>query len=176
MAFTWKKGLLITGGAVAGGALCFVTAGAAAPAVGALIGSGMGLSGAAATSAGLATLGGGALAAGGAGMAGGVALVTSIMTGLGTTLGALGLGTLANFLKDSNKELREAIEVQKDYAKAQAIILQQEEKLQRLEGQLRAERDNGRANAKRVAQLEKAVDDLAKMIEANKQQLAYAKG
>jgi hypothetical protein len=61
-------------GAVAA-ALVGITAGLAAPAIGAAIGGLMGLSGAAATSAGLAFLGGGALAAGGFGMFGGTVAV-----------------------------------------------------------------------------------------------------
>ncbi|PYE52002.1 hypothetical protein [Deinococcus yavapaiensis] len=63
----------------------------AAPAIGAMVGSAMGLAGAAATSAGLAALGGGSLAVGGAGMAGGMWLVT----GLGATAGAV-MGAGAN--------------------------------------------------------------------------------
>ncbi|MGI8550914.1 MAG: hypothetical protein ACR2PL_09035 [Dehalococcoidia bacterium] len=77
---------------LAGGAACFVTGGAAAPAIGGWIGSTfMGLSGAAATSAGLAALGGGSLAAGGAGMAGGTALVATAMAAAGA--GAAGVAT-----------------------------------------------------------------------------------
>lgn len=60
------------------------TMGAAAPAIGAMLGSAAGLSGAAATSAGLATLGGGSLAAGGFGVFGG----TAMLVGTGTLLGA----------------------------------------------------------------------------------------
>ena len=79
----WKRVFVVTGAAVAGGAVCFFTAGIAAPALGAIIGGSMGLGGAAATSAGLAALGGGALAAGGGGMAAGTALVTSLAAGVG---------------------------------------------------------------------------------------------
>ena len=61
---------------VVAAALLGITAGFAAPAIGAIVGGMMGLSGAAATSAGLAFLGGGALATGGFGMAGGtIALI-----------------------------------------------------------------------------------------------------
>lgn len=60
-----------------------VTAGLLAPPIGALLGSAMGLSGAAATSAGLAFLGGGAVAAGGLGMTGGAA----VLVGGGALLG-----------------------------------------------------------------------------------------
>jgi hypothetical protein len=66
----------------------FATAGwALAPAIGAAIGGGAGLAGAAATAHGLALLGGGSLAAGGAGMAGGMWLVTGAGAALGVGLG-----------------------------------------------------------------------------------------
>ena len=77
------KFLLGAAAVVGGGALCCVTGGLAAPAIGAAVGSAMGLSGAAATSAGLAAIGGGSLAAGGLGMAGGTAVVSGVAAGLG---------------------------------------------------------------------------------------------
>ena len=80
------KFLLGAAAVVGGGALCFVTGGLAAPAIGAAVGSAMGLSGAAATSAGLAAIGGGALAAGGLGMAGGTAIISAVAAALGMTL------------------------------------------------------------------------------------------
>lgn len=92
MAWSWKRTAIIGGTVLVGGAACFVTGGAAAPAIGSWIGSTfMGLSGAAATSAGLAALGGGSLAAGGAGMAGGITLVTNVITAVG--VGAAGAAT-----------------------------------------------------------------------------------
>lgn len=61
-----------------------ITAGAAAPLIGGLVGATfLGLSGAAATSAGLALLGGGAVAAGGLGMAGGTIVVIAGGAALG---------------------------------------------------------------------------------------------
>lgn len=69
---------------VVGLGLGAITAGMAAPLIGAAVGATAGLTGAAATSAGLATLGGGSLAAGGFGVAGGTALIT----GLGAVTGA----------------------------------------------------------------------------------------
>lgn len=77
MAWTFKKIAIVAGGTIGGAALIAVTGGLAAPAIGAMIGSGLGLglSGAAATSAGLAVLGGGALAAGGGGVAAGTAAI-----------------------------------------------------------------------------------------------------
>jgi hypothetical protein len=81
----WGRVALVS---VAGLGVGALTAGWAAPFIGAAVGSAMGLSGAAATSAGLAALGGGSLAAGGFGMAGG----TALLTGLG---GAAGAGAAA---------------------------------------------------------------------------------
>lgn len=62
-----------------------LTAGLAAPLIGAAVGGAAGLSGAAASSAGLAALGGGSVAAGGFGVAGGTALVIGIggLSGVG---------------------------------------------------------------------------------------------
>jgi hypothetical protein len=62
----------------AGLALGAMTMGVAAPLIGAVVGSTLGLSGAAATSAGLAALGGGSVATGGFGMAGGTALLAGL--------------------------------------------------------------------------------------------------
>ena len=73
------------GGALVAGPLAIW----AGPAIGGVVGSMMGLSGAAATSAGLAFLGGGTLAAGGAGMAGGLTLITVTGTALGGLAGAV---------------------------------------------------------------------------------------
>jgi len=72
MDWSWKKVLIFSGITVGGGALAILTCGAAAPAVGAMLGGALGLE-AAAGAAGLAALGGGAIAAGGAGLAGGAA-------------------------------------------------------------------------------------------------------
>lgn len=69
------------------------TAGAAAPAIGGVIGASLGLSGAAASSAGLAMLGGGSIAAGGFGMFGGTILVT----GVGGAFAAGAAGATARF-------------------------------------------------------------------------------
>lgn len=92
----------LIGGSIA---LCAITAGLAAPAIGGIIGTTfLGLSGAAATSAGLALLGGGALAAGGFGMAGGTALIA--VTG-GVVGAYLGSQTSKNYLSpDSSFDVR----------------------------------------------------------------------
>ncbi|MFV8829180.1 hypothetical protein [Alkalihalobacterium sp. APHAB7] len=79
---------------IAGTGAAILTAGLAAPAIAAAIGGTMGLAGAAATSAGLAAIGGGAIAAGGLGMAGGL----QILIGGGALLGAVGGGSIANFI------------------------------------------------------------------------------
>ena len=67
-----------------GGALFFAAGGwILGPAIGGLLGTAAGLSGAAATSFGLALLGGGSLAAGGMGMAGGMWLITGVSAAIG---------------------------------------------------------------------------------------------
>ena len=176
MAWSFKKIALVTGGTVAGGAICFVTAGAAAPAVGAFIGSTfMGLSGAAATSAGLAAVGGGALAAGGGGMAAGTAIITTSLTGAGALLGTLGMGTAANFFKDSNKEFEKAIYEQKDYAKAQEIILKQESKIRELQKNLATAKRAQNANKEKNQKLEEAIKKLQQIVISNKKRLQSAK-
>jgi hypothetical protein len=67
--------------------ICALTAGFAAPIIGAAVGGLMGLSGAVATSAGLAFLGGGALATGGFGVAGGTAALVGGGSVVGTAAG-----------------------------------------------------------------------------------------
>jgi hypothetical protein len=176
MAWSFKKIALVAGGTVAGGTICFVTAGAAAPAVGAFIGSTfMGLSGAAATSAGLAAVGGGAIAAGGGGMAAGTAIITTSVTGAGALLGTLGMGTAANFFKDSNKEFEKAIYEQKDYAKAQKIILKQESKIRELQKKLAAAKQAQNVNQDKNKKLQEAIQKLQQMIISNKQRLQTEK-
>ena len=110
---TTAKILLGAGGVAAGALICGLTAGAAAPAIGATIGSGMGLSGAAATSAGLAALGGGTIAAGG----GGVAMGTTVIAAAGAILGggasALTLSVADNIANaHDQKKLKEVIKKQ----------------------------------------------------------------
>lgn len=175
MAWSLKKIALVAGGTVVGGAACFVTAGAAAPAVGAFIGSTfMGLSGCAATSAGLAALGGGAIAAGGGGMAAGATLVTVSLTGAGTLLSALGMGTLANFFKDSNKAFEKALHEQKDYKKAQEIIQQQEAKIRQLQDNLSDEKAKINADADKINKLENIITKLTEVLNNNKEQYRKA--
>ena len=103
MAFTWKKFAVVVGGTVLGAAAIALTGGLAAPAIGGVIGAGMGLSGAAATSAGLAALGGGALAAGGGGMAAGTALLVGTGAVVGAAGGAVASGVAAASLDDTKR-------------------------------------------------------------------------
>jgi hypothetical protein len=174
MAWNTKKVCLVAGGAVVGGAVCFITAGAAAPAVGAFVGSSfMGLSGCAATSAGLAAIGGGSVAAGGGGMAAGATLITTTLTASGATVGLLGAGTVANFMKDSNKEFEEALHQQKNFAKAQEIIKKQENKIRELKVKLADMRKQSDTNAKKIRQLSDLIEKLTAMVNVNKK--AYEK-
>jgi tellurite resistance protein len=88
-----KRVALILGAAAVGGLVLFVSGGAAAPAIGGLIGAkALGLTGAAASSAGLAAIGGGALSAGGLGVAGGTTIVASVF---GVTGGAVAAHKMA---------------------------------------------------------------------------------
>ena len=89
----------VAGGAVIGGLVL-------APHIGAAIGAGMGLSGAAATSAGLAALGFGSLASGGLGMAGGMMVI-------GITSGVIGGGATTLATASSSAKLDESVEIQK---------------------------------------------------------------
>lgn len=85
---------------IAGTGAAILTAGLAAPLIAGAIGGAMGLAGAAATTAGLAAIGGGAIAAGGLGMAGGM----QILIGGGALLGAVGGGSVANFISKLPKD------------------------------------------------------------------------
>ena len=175
MAWSAKKIALVASGTAVGGAVCFLTAGAAAPAVGAFIGSTfMGLSGAAATSAGLAAIGGGAVAAGGGGMAAGASLITVALTSTGAVLGTLGMGTMANFFQDSTAEFHDAVHVQKDIRKAQSIIAQQEGKIRDLRARLADEKAKHRRNDAKIAKLEQVIQQLAQVVQAERKQLPPA--
>jgi peptidoglycan hydrolase CwlO-like protein len=175
MAWSIKKLTLVAGGTVIGGAACFLTAGAAAPAVGTIIGSTfMGLSGCAATSAGLAALGGGAIAAGGGGIAAGAAVITASLTGAGALLGALGMGTMANFFKEANKAFEDALYVQKDYAKAQEIIRQQEGEIRELQNWITTERSKRDKDKDEIRKLDEAIAKLTKVIDGQKEKLRKA--
>lgn len=88
-----NKNKKFVGGIAIGSILLAITAGFAAPAIGAIIAP-SGLYGAAAASAGLAALGGGAIAIGGLGVSGGIGIVV----GGGAILGAITGGVASNFV------------------------------------------------------------------------------
>ncbi len=75
MGLSWQKVFILSGITLGGGALAIITCGAAAPAVGAMLGGVMGLAG----SAELAALGGGMIAAGGAAVAGGTVVAGGML-------------------------------------------------------------------------------------------------
>lgn len=90
MHWSWEKILLFSGIAVGGGTLAIITVGAASPVIGAVLGSTVGFSGAAACSAGLAAFKGGAMATG---CAGGAATgVAACSAGLAAHAGGLTVG------------------------------------------------------------------------------------
>ena len=118
-----SKVALGAGGIVIGAAICAVSAGVAAPAIGALIGSSMGLSGAAASSAGLALLGGGSLAAGGGGVAAGTAAVVATGAVVGGGGAAAALSVKENIAGAYDKKTLKAVikKQQKDNLTKQQI-------------------------------------------------------
>ena len=161
------KVLLILGA----GAACVVTAGLAAPAIGAAVGTTfMGLSGAAATSAGLAALGGGALAAGGAGMAGGALLVQAVAGGVGI----LGAGIATNAAdgakaKKQNEDLREELHNQNvDNSTKQKVIQQLNNKVEELRKALAEEKKKTNNNEERIKILQDQLDDVLQTLEIAK--------
>jgi len=103
VAWTLKKTLTVVGVGGVGAVVCFFTAGAAAPFIGGLIGSGLGLSGAAATSAGLAAVGGGAVITGGGGMAAGAALISGAAAVAGGTVAAAGAAVVSATSKEESR-------------------------------------------------------------------------
>lgn len=158
-------------GCIGIGALCVVTGGLAAPAIGAAVGSTfMGLSGAAATSAGLAALGGGSLAAGGLGMAGGTALIQAVAGGVGV----LGAGIATNFaegrkVKEQNEELREELKRSNlDSATKQKVIMQLNKKIEQIGLELEMEKTKSNQNTEKIQVLEEQLNDLLKTLEVAK--------
>ena len=107
----------------AGVAICAVTAGVAAPAIGAAIGGMQGLTGIAAVNAGLAALGGGAIAAGGGGVAAGTAAIITAGAVAGGSAAAVGISVKENITAaHDKKKLQAAIkQQQKDNMTKQEI-------------------------------------------------------
>ena len=173
----WPK---VIGGALAGAILLAVTAGLAAPLIGALFAP-IGLSGAAATSAGLAALGGGAIAAGGAGMAGGIATIVAGGALLGVGSG-LGVGKLLSSspkftLSEAAKlevVMREiTLTAQKDVRLAQEIIQEQRNTLKMLDDRLFELQEEEDKNKGEIKTLKKSISHLRHAIERNRK---YAQG
>lgn len=145
------------------GALCVVTGGLAAPAIGAVVGSSvLGLSGAAATSAGLAALGGGSLAAGGLGMAGGTALIQAVAGGIGV----VGAGIATNAAegaksKKQNEELREELKKSNiDNATKQRVIANLHSKIEKLKVALQEEKAKNQKNEEKIKFMQEQLNDL----------------
>lgn len=153
------------------GALCVVTGGLAAPAIGAAVGTSLfGLSGAAATSAGLAALGGGSLAAGGLGMAGGTALIQAVAGGVG--LVGAGIATNAAELAKSEKENEELKRKVKngniDNATKQKIIAELNAKIENLKAELKKEKEKNQKNDEKIRTMEAQLNDILDTLEAFK--------
>lgn len=155
-------------GCLGAGALCVVTGGLAAPAIGAAVGTSMlGLSGAAATSAGLAALGGGSLAVGGLGMAGGTAIIQAVAGGVGL----VGAGIASNAAegakyKKQNQELREALkEANMDAATKQKVIANLESKIETLKRALVEEKAKSQRNEEKIQIMKEQLNDLMETIQ-----------
>lgn len=156
-----RIGYIGIGAAIAVGVVSLL----AAPIAGAALGAAAGLSGAAAVSHGLALLGGGALAAGGAGMAGGMWVVAGagaaaglMAGGGGTALYELGSATARGELVKLQITFKVAVlDVNRDIAKAQAIIENLAHQLEDTRTRLDEERLLNEDNAKRVRELEATV-------------------
>ena len=134
----WRRIALLGGGGLA---LVAITAGAAAPFIGAAVGGAAGLSGAAAMLHGLAVLGGGSLAAGGAGMAGGFWIVT----GTGALVGLVG-GSSAALLVELGAAgaTAELVKLQVSFAEV-TLLHESKSKAAEMIGRLATERDEVRA-------------------------------
>ena len=138
---------------------------ALAPIIGTALGTGAGLSGAAATAHGLALLGGGSLAAGGSGMAGGMFLVT----GTGVAAGAVGGGGSAFLYGIGAKQAQlEVVRLQVTYRmtmldrqissmKAAAVVERLQGQLRALEETLTEERELNDRNSRRLDDLEATI-------------------
>lgn len=171
---TAKRIAMITLFSVAGGLV-------AAPHIGAAIGAGMGLSGAAATAAGLASLGFGSVAAGGFGMAGGTLIVGFVTGAIG---GASSLATAASRVKSSPElealklrislglmrhirgaefvgdELAARIEQKIDSLEADLVAARA--RLSKLEADVRSEKAKDARNENRLGRLKGDVRELKK--------------
>lgn len=171
----WPK---VIGAALAGAILLAITAGFAAPMIGALFAA-EGLAGAAATSAGLAALGGGAIAAGGAGMAGGIAVIVGggALLGLGSGVGVGKLlATSPQFALSGAAKLevvmREiTLTAQKDIRVAQEIIKEQHQTVQALDDRLFELQKDRDKNKDEIKTLKKSIEYLRSAIERNRSYL-----
>jgi DnaJ-domain-containing protein 1 len=140
---TGAKVALGAGAIVAGAAICALTAGAAAPVIGAAIGGSMGLSGAAASSAGLALLGGGGMAAGAATVVaagavlggGGTAMAVSVKSNIDSAYDAEKLKAV---IKKQRKDQMTKQEIVSNLVKAIEV---QKTRLDKLEKNGACERD-----------------------------------
>lgn len=145
------------------GALCVVTGGLAAPAIGAVVGSSvLGLSGAAATSAGLAAIGGGSLAAGGLGMAGGAAIISAVAGGVGVVTTAVATNAAEGAkAKKQNEELRSELRKSNiDNATKQKVIIQLNEQVEKLRKVLADEKARGDKSDVRIRIIEEQLADV----------------
>lgn len=168
----WEK-ILIGGGI--GAIVIAVTAGFAAPAIGAIVAA-EGLAGAAATAAGLATLGGGAIAAGGLGMAGGIAVIIgggAILGGImGTATGRLLVENPGFVMSQAAKMevvMKEIVLLgQKDIRLAQELLKGQRQAISDLEQEVLKLKENREKNKVRIEKIEKSIKYLTRAADRNR--------
>lgn len=148
---------------IGAGALCVVTGGLAAPAIGAAVGSSvLGLSGAAATSAGLAAIGGGSLAAGGLGMAGGTAIISAVAGGVAVVTTAVATNVAEGAkAKKQNEALRSELRQSNvDNATKQKVILQLNQQVEELKKALADENAQADKSDERIRVMEEQLADV----------------
>ena len=169
---TFKKILV---GAGAGTLLLAITAGFAAPIIGAWVAP-AGLFGGAAMNAGLAALGGGAVAAGGLGISGGMAVIV----GGGSIFGAMSGSALGAILSSSSdyallegaklevvmKEI--ILSSQQDTRFAQELLEAQRKSIVELEEELTELKFNEEENREKIKTLSKSIDLLRDVLNKSK--------
>lgn len=151
-------------GALAAGALVVGSAGyLAAPFIGAYIGTGAGLSGAAAVNAGLATIGGGSIAAGGGGMAAGVMFIAGGGAAVGGAVSGGGLAMYQLGARQAQIELRKMelkfkvalLQTQGEVLVAQRFAQHLDTEITELKKQLDEERLYSDKRSRRITSMER---------------------
>lgn len=163
-----QRAMKVGGTAVVGALVMSGAAFAAAPLLGAALGSAAGLSGAAATGHGLALLGGGAVAAGGSGVAGGTLAVTGTGAMAGTVLFGGGTGLYQLGAKQTELELQKlkvkfhvsVLQTQGQQRVAQRYATFLQRQINQLTDALVEEKKINDRRARRMSEMEKTLGQL----------------